>query len=312
LKQPVRIGTRGSKLALWQANHLRDALRERCGVESEIVVIKTSGDIHASAPVEQIGIKGVFTAELEHALFDGRADLAIHSMKDVPTDFSDVCRIVCVFEREDPRDVLISRGGQSLAGLPLRARVGTSSVRRASQLLRARPDLEIIEIRGNVDSRIRKLDEGAYDGIVLAKAGVTRLGLSHRISEIIAPDILVPAVGQGALAVEYFEANADLFRFLHDIEHRPTTLAVEAERGMQRALHGGCRLPLGGWARFEDGMLVLDGVVLSEDGEKLVRGRGQGVCNTYKEAFDLGCRVAREMLAAGADALLAAAGRTGV
>ncbi|MGA8037717.1 MAG: hydroxymethylbilane synthase [Candidatus Acidiferrales bacterium] len=312
MKQLLRIGTRGSKLALWQANHLRDALHEKCGVQSEIVVIKTSGDIHATAPVEQIGIKGIFTAELEHALFDGRADLAIHSMKDVPTDFSNVCRIVCVFEREDPRDVLISRATKPLATLPQRARIGTSSVRRASQLRRARPDLEIIEIRGNVDSRIRKLDEGAYDGIVLARAGIVRLGLSARISEALSPEVLVPAVGQGALAVEYLDANANLFRFLRDLEHRPTTLAVEAERGMQRELHGGCRLPLGGWARFQDGVLVLDGIVLSEDGEKIVRGRGQAVCNTYRDAFELGCRVAREMLAAGADVLLEAAGRTRV
>ncbi len=170
--------------------------------------------------------------------------------------------------------------------------------------------MEIIEIRGNVDSRIRKLDDGACDAIVLARAGVVRLGLAARITEELPPHVLVPAVGQGALAVEYFEANSDLFRFLSDLEHRPTTLAVEAERGMQRELHGGCRLPLGGWARFEDGTLVLDGIVLSEDGEKIVRGRGEAMCSTYKEAFDLGCRVAREMVAAGADGLLEAAGRT--
>jgi hydroxymethylbilane synthase len=308
--KPLRIGTRGSKLALWQANHLRDALRETCGMGSEIVVIKTSGDIHANAPVEQIGIKGVFTAELELALLDGRADLAIHSMKDVPTDFSKACRIVCVFEREDPRDTLISRHGEPLAALPLGARIGTSSVRRASQLRRARPDLEILEIRGNVDSRIRKLDAGEYDALVLAKAGVTRLGMGAKITEIIPPETVLPAVGQGALALEYSEANAESFRFLHKLEHRPTTLAVEAERGMQRELHGGCRLPLGAWARFEGDELILDGVVLSEDGERIIRGAGRGAGATNKDAFDLGCRVAREMIADGAAELLQAAGRT--
>lgn len=306
----LRIGTRGSKLALWQADHLRDALREKCGVESEIVVIKTSGDIYATAPVEQIGIKGIFTAELETALLDGRADVAIHSMKDVPTDFSTECRIVSVFERADPRDALISRDAAALADLPVGARIGTSSVRRAAQLRRLRADLEILEIRGNVDSRIRKLDAGAYDALVLARAGVTRLGMGERITEVLAAEVMVPAVGQGALAVEYAAAQSEAFRFLRELEHEATTLAVEAERGMQKELQGGCRLPLGAWARFEGAELVMDGVVLSEDGERVVRGAGRGVCTTNRAAFELGRDVAREMIAAGAKALLEAAGRS--
>ena len=310
--KPLRIGTRGSKLALWQANHLRDALREKCGVESEVVVIRTSGDIHSSAPVEQLGIKGVFTAELEHALYDGRADLAIHSMKDVPTEFSDVCRLSIVFEREDPREVLISRRSETLDTLPVQARIGTSSLRRAAQLRRARPDLEFLEIRGNVDTRIRKLDEGEYDAIVLAKAGVTRLGLADRITQVIDPEIVVPAVGQGALAVEYLHANRDLYRFLDALEDRETVLAVTAERAVMRTLHGGCRLPLGGYARFEGQSLVLDACVFSEDGAQAVRARGASDCTNANGASDLGCRVANEMLANGADKVLAATSRATV
>ena len=172
-------------------------------------------------------------------------------MKDVPTEFSDVCSLSIVFEREDPREVLISRRGETLDTLPVRARIGTSSLRRAAQLRRARPDLEFLEIRGNVDTRIRKLDEGEYDAIVLAKAGVTRLGLAGRITQVVDPVIVVPAVGQGALAVEYLEANRDLYRFLDALEDRETVLAVTAERAVMRTLHGGCRLPLGGYARFE-------------------------------------------------------------
>ena len=268
--------------------------------------------ISSSAPVEQLGIKGVFTAELEHALYDGRADLAIHSMKDVPTEFSDVCSLSIVFEREDPREVLISRRGETLDTLPVRARIGTSSLRRAAQLRRARPDLEFLEIRGNVDTRIRKLDEGEYDAIVLAKAGVTRLGLAGRITQVVDPEIVVPAVGQGALAVEYLEANRDLYRFLDALEDRETVLAVTAERAVMRTLHGGCRLPLGGFARFEGQSLVLDACVFSEDGAQAVRARGSSDCTNAKSAWDLGCRVANEMLANGADKVLAATSRATV
>jgi hydroxymethylbilane synthase len=310
--KPLRIGTRGSKLALWQANHLRDALRDECGVESEIVVIKTSGDVHTNAPIEQLGIKGVFTAELEHALYDRRADVAIHSMKDVPTDFSDVCRLSIVFEREDPCEALISRHGETLDGLPKRARIGTSSLRRAAQLRRARADFEILEIRGNVDTRLRKLDEGEYDAIMLAKAGVTRLGLGRRITQILEPEIVLPAVGQGALAVEYLEANRDHYQFLDRLEDRETVLAVSAERAVMRTLHGGCRLPLGAYARFQGASLALDACVFSQDGVQAIRAQAANECVTTQEAWDLGCRVANEMLANGADKVLAATMRAQV
>jgi hydroxymethylbilane synthase len=304
----LRIGTRGSKLALWQAEHLREALAVRCGVDAEIVIVKTAGDVNAAAPVEQLGT-GVFTAELEQALIDGRADIAMHSMKDVPTDFSAACRIECVFKREDPRDVLISSTGAGLASLAAGSRIGTSSLRRASQLRRARPDIEILEIRGNVDTRLRRLDEGAYDAIVLARAGVVRLGLEARITEVLSPDVVLPAVGQGALAAEYLAVRAEEFRFVRELSDRATALAVEAERGLQRELQGGCRLPLGAWARFVGDDLVIDAVVLAENGEREIRGGGRAACKTYAEALTLGATVAREMLGSGAGELLAAAGR---
>jgi hydroxymethylbilane synthase len=322
VKPPLKIGTRGSKLALWQANLLRDALFARFDVPSEIVVVKTSGDIQATTPIEQLGKKGVFTAELEQALFDGRADVAIHSLKDMPTEIDDVCRAAIIFEREDPRDALISRGGETLEKLPARARVGTSSLRRAAQLRRARPDLDVLEIRGNVDTRIRKLDEGEFDAIVLAKAGVKRLGLENRITQTIEPQIMLPAVGQGALAVEYMEMRDDLYmEFFQKLEHLETVLAVSAERKLMSTLHGGCRLPLGAWARFDGPSLVLDACVFSEDGTQAVRGggsipaaaaaRGNGSV-TLKDMQDvakLGADVAKQMLADGAGPLLAAAGR---
>jgi hydroxymethylbilane synthase len=304
----LRIGTRGSKLALWQAEHLRAALAARCGVEAEIVIVKTTGDLNAAAPVEQLGT-GVFTAELEQALIDGRADIAIHSMKDVPTDFSAACRIECVFEREDPRDVLISRSGAGLATLAVGARIGTSSLRRASQLRRARPDIEILEIRGNVDTRLRRLDDGAYDAIVLARAGVVRLGLAARITEVLPEAVVLPAVGQGALAAEYLAVRAEELRFVRKLSDRATALAVEAERGLQRELQAGCRLPLGAWARFAGDELTIDAAVLAENGEREIRGGGRAVCKTYAEALTLGAAVAREMMEAGAGVLLAAVGR---
>jgi hydroxymethylbilane synthase len=306
----LHIATRGSALALWQANHLREALARTCRIESEIVVIKTSGDRFAGAAFEQLGIKGVFTKELEEALFDGRADLAVHSMKDVPTDFSDVCRIVTVFPREDPRDALVSAHGETLGNLPRGARIGTSSLRRAAQLRLFRPDFEIVELRGNVDTRLRKVAEGEFDAIVLAKAGIDRLGFSGRITEVLAPEMVLSAVGQGALGVEFFGPRQDEFRFLDRLVDQETTRAVKAERALLRDLQGGCRLPLGAWARFEGRELVLDACVLSADGSECLRRRGMTICSSSDDAEALGRRVAAELLDAGAARLLKFAGRS--
>jgi hydroxymethylbilane synthase len=306
----LRIGTRGSALALWQANHVREALDKSCGVTSEIVVIKTSGDQFAAAPVEQIGVIGVFTKELEDALLDGRADLAVHSMKDVPTDFSSACRITAVFKREDPRDALVSFRGETLEHLPRGARIGTSSLRRASQLKQFRPDLQIIEIRGNVDTRLRKVSEGEYDAIVLAKAGITRLGHSSRITEVLSPEIVLPAVGQGALGVEFLGLRDSEFRILDRTIDAETSRAVKAERALLAEVQGGCRLPLGAWARIERGEMVLDACVLSTDGSESIRRRRKKLCATDSDAESLGREVAGELLGAGADRLLQLAGRS--
>jgi hydroxymethylbilane synthase len=202
----LRIATRGSALALWQANRVREAI-EGQGLATEIVIVKTTGDQFAGAPLEQIGVQGVFTKELEEALFAGRADIAVHSMKDVPTEFSNACRIIALFRRDDPRDALISRGGETLEKLRRGARIGTSSLRRASQLRAYRSDFEICEIRGNVDTRLRKVEAGEYDAIVLAKAGLDRLGFTSRITEVLAPDVMLSAVAQGVLCAEYCEVN---------------------------------------------------------------------------------------------------------
>jgi hydroxymethylbilane synthase len=308
--KPLRIGTRGSALALWQANRVRDALEKSCGVASEIVVVKTSGDKHADASLEQMGIQGVFTKELEEALFSDRADIAVHSMKDVPTEFSDVCRILPVFQRDDPRDALISRHGEALAKLPRGSRVGTSSLRRGSQLRAVRPDLEIVEIRGNVDTRLRKVAAGECEAVVLAKAGLDRLGLSSRITEILPPDVVLPAVGQGVLCIEYFEPRWDDVKFIDRLVDRETMLAVRSERALLAKMQGGCRVPLGAWARFEGDQLVLDACVLSADGAEAIRKRDADACDSSADAEALGQRVAAQLLEAGADRILRLVGRS--
>ena len=305
----LRIGTRGSALALWQANHVREALGTTCGVESEIVVVKTSGD-KTSAPVEQIGVIGVFTKELEDALLDGRADLAVHSMKDVPTEFSELCRVATVFEREDPRDALVSFRGETLENLPRGARIGTSSLRRAAQLRQFRPDFQIIEIRGNVDTRLRKLAEGEYDAVVLAKAGIVRLGHASRVTEVLSPEIVLPAVGQGALGVEFMASREKEFRLVDQLIDRNTMLAVKAERALLADIQGGCRLPLGAWARLEAGEMVIDACVLAADGTESIRRRRKKVCHNERDAETLGKEVAGELLGAGAERLLHLAGRS--
>ena len=305
----LRIGTRGSALARWQANHVREALGTTCGVESEIVVVKTSGD-KTSAPVEQIGVIGVFTKELEDALLDGRADWAVHSMKDVPTEFSELCRVATVFEREDPRDALVSFRGETLENLPRGARIGTSSLRRASQLREFRPDFQIIEIRGNVDTRLRKVAEGEYDAVVLAKAGIVRLGHASRVTEVLSPEIVLPAVGQGALGVEFMASREKEFRLVDQLIDRNTMLAVKAERALLADIQGGCRLPLGAWARLEAGEMVIDACVLAADGTESIRRRRKKVCHNERDAETLGKEVAGELLGAGAERLLHLAGRS--
>lgn len=307
--KPLRIGTRGSRLALWQAEYVRTRLKE-LGIESELVVIKTTGDQFSAASIPDLGGKGIFIKEIEDAILDGRVDLAVHSMKDVPADFCDVCKISIVFERDDPRDCLISRNGDILSKLPRGARIGTSSVRRASQLRKFRPDFNIVGLRGNVDTRLRKLDAGEYDAVVVAKAGIERLGFSSRITETVSSDVMIPAPGQGALGIEFFEADQDLYNsFLEKFEHPASVRAVLCERALQDELQGGCTVPLGAWARVENGTMKLNACVLSPDGTESLRRTASADCHTSAEAQALGRRLAHELLDAGADRLLRLTGR---
>lgn len=303
----LRIGTRGSKLALWQAEHVRRRLLGECGVESELVIIKTSGDQFASAAIPEVGGKGIFIKEIEDALLDERVDLAVHSMKDVPTETPRGLCFPAITRREDVRDALISRSGRQLAGLPAGSSVGTSSLRRQAQLRWRRSDLQIVNLRGNVDTRLRKLDGGELDAIILAKAGLDRLGLSGRITEILTPDMMLSAVGQGALAIECREKDARTRESLAAFDHSETRCAVSAERALLAELEGGCQVPLGAWARIEDGKLKLDARVLAADGSECLERRASG---SAALAENLGRELARELLDAGADRLLRLAGRS--
>jgi hydroxymethylbilane synthase len=302
----LRMGSRGSLLAQWQANHVREQIASLCGVESEIVLIKTSGDRFEHAPVSQIGLKGIFIKELEDALLDGRIDLAVHSVKDVPTETPRGLTFPAVLRRQDVRDCIVSATGTGFAGLRQAARIGTSSLRRQSQLRHHRPDLDVRELRGNVDTRVRKAESGEYDAVVLAKAGLDRLGWSQRISEVLSPQICLPAVGQGALGVETRSRDRELNELLARLDDAETRSAVLAERALLAALQGGCQVPIGGWARMERNEFVLEACVASVDGADYIRERVSGPPD-QPEA--LGQSVARALLDAGAVRILELAGR---
>jgi hydroxymethylbilane synthase len=299
--KPVRIGTRGSLLAKWQAEYVRKRIFQATGVETEIVIIKTTGDSMQQAPFSQIGGKGVFIKELEEALLDDQIDLAVHSVKDIPTDVPSRLCFPAVCRREDIRDALIGGKGETLAKLRQGARVGTSSLRRASQLRHVRPDLDIREMRGNVDTRLRKVDSGEYEAIVLAKAGLDRLGMSARISEVLSPDVCMPAVGQGAIAVQARLKDAELSDALAPLDDNETRQSIVAERALLGALQGGCQVPLGAWARFERNELAMDAVVCSPNGNDYIRQRATGPADQPRE---LGLRLAQLLIDAGAGTIL--------
>ena len=302
----LRIGTRGSALALWQARSISEALRAVAGVQSELVIVKTSGDKFQQSSFSEIGTKGVFIKELEDALLERRVDLAVHSMKDVPTEIPGGLTIAAICKRQDVRDALLSTNGLSLNRLPRGARVGTSSLRRKSQLLFARSDLKILDLRGNVDTRIEKLKRGDYDAIVLAKAGLDRLGLSANISEVLSTDVCLPAAGQGAIGIEARAEDAESLEILSALNDGETRSGVEAERAVLAGLEGGCQVSIGVWGRVESGKLVLEVAVLSPDGAQRMREKSS--C-APEDAVALGERVAAKMLDQGAAALLAREGR---
>jgi len=296
----LRVGSRGSQLALWQAHHISDLLRER-GHEVELEIIKTTGDKITDVALAKVGTKGMFTKEIEEALDEGRIDLAVHSLKDLPTELSTNFEIAAVTKRENPRDVFCSRKYMSIEELPRGARVGTSSLRRQAQLKAVRPDLDVHPLRGNVDTRLRKLEVGEYDAIVLAAAGLNRLGKTELIRQIIPAEMMCPAAGQGALGIEIRagdSATRQHLAFLDDAAARATTTC---ERALLNKLGGGCQVPIGAFAQVRDGGLHLVAIVADPDGSKLLRESRAG-----SDPVQLGESVGETLLQRGGDAILEA------
>jgi hydroxymethylbilane synthase len=302
VSERLRIATRGSALALWQAHHVRDRLcAADAGASVELVVIKTTGDKILDVPLAKVGGKGLFVKEIERALLDGDADLAVHSMKDVPAELEPGLAMSAISAREDPWDALVTRDGRGFDGLAPGARVGTSSLRRQCQLRALRPDMTIVSLRGNVDTRLRKLDAGDVDGLVMAAAGLLRLGLSHRIAERFDPHTMVPAVGQGAVVAQARVDDHATLETARAIDHAPTRAAVEAERAFLAAMGGGCQRPIGAWARCDGTRLLIEGAVADALGRRIVRARLDAAASQPERA---GQALAERARALGADALL--------
>lgn len=304
-RSSIVIGTRGSELALWQTRWVQHELGKfHPSLRIEVQIIKTQGDKILDAPLSKIGDKGLFTKELERALLDGRVDLAVHSMKDVPTQVEVGLTIAAVCEREDVRDVFVSHPKKSyarLADVPPNGTVATGSLRRRCQLLRMRPDLTIAEIRGNLGTRIEKLGNSQWDGMLLAKAGITRLGHSELIAEILSPIDFLPAVGQGALAVETREGDERIRSLVQALNHPPTHRATLGERALLRRLEGGCQIPIGAYGRIENGTYRLDALIGSLDGKRSVRSSVEGPPDRSEQ---LGVALAEKLLADGGEAIL--------
>jgi len=338
-KNRIIIATRGSKLALWQANWIKAELEKSSpDIEIELNKIKTTGDKILDVPLAKVGGKGLFVKEIEEALLQGDADLAVHSMKDVPVDLPAGLRIAAICEREDPRDALISQNqkskikNQKFKDLPHGARIGTSSLRRACQLSNIRPDLEIVQLRGNLDTRMRKLDEGQFDAIIVAAAGVKRLGMSKRITEILESDISLSAIGQGAIGIECRVDDEFINNLLKPLDHIETSICVRAERAFLKKLEGGCQVPIAAYARivsqelekttevkkigswedknsstsqplnFSSPILIMDGLVGSVAGDKIIRGSIEGIPDNAEQ---LGIELAEDLISKGAGEILA-------
>jgi len=296
----LRIGSRGSQLALWQAHHISGLLRER-GHEVDLQIIKTTGDKITDVALAKVGTKGMFTKEIEEALADGSIDLAVHSLKDLPTELSPGFEIAAITTRENPRDVFCSSKYENIDDLPRGARVGTSSLRRQAQLKAVRPDLEIFPLRGNVDTRLRKLEAGEYDAIILAAAGLYRLGKTELVRQVISADMMCPAAGQGALGIEIRAgdtATRQHLTFLDDAAARATTTC---ERALLNKLGGGCQVPIGAFAEVRNGRLHLEAIVADPDGSKVLRESRDG-----SDPVELGESVGQTLLERGGDAILEA------
>ena len=300
----LKIATRKSPLALWQAEHIKarlQALHPQLNVE--LVTFVTQGDKILDTPLAKIGGKGLFVKELENALLDGRADLAVHSMKDVPMDLPEGLCLPVICEREDPADAFVSNDYQSIDDLPQGARLGTSSLRRKSQMQAYRPDLTIIDLRGNVGTRLGKLDAGEYDAIILAASGLKRLGLASRIKQVIATHLSLPAVGQGALGLECRSNDDTVLQLIAPLADATTSVCVSAERAFNKTLHGGCQVPIAGFAVLENNELYMQGRVGNPDGSVLLKAEVRGA---IEQAEQLGQQLAQALLDQGAGPLLAA------
>jgi len=302
MKKTIRIGTRGSKLALWQANWVKDTI---ClgfpEIKVSIITIKTTGDMIVDRPLAMVGGKGLFVKEIEKALMESSIDIAVHSMKDMPGELPDSLVIGAIPKRENPFDVLISRGNLTLKELPAGARVGTSSLRRASQIKHVRPDLEIASIRGNLDTRLKKLASGEFDATLLAAAGLIRLGMEDVISEYMDEEVMLPAVGQGALCIQSRKEDRSMDPILALLNHPDTNTVVRGERAFLRRLEGSCHIPVACFGRLENGQVILTGVVASENGETMVK---EVVTGKPEDVVKTGMDLAEILLARGADKIL--------
>lgn len=299
----LQIATRKSPLALWQANYVRDALLARNpGLNVELLTMSTQGDKILDTPLAKVGGKGLFVKELETGMLEGRADLAVHSMKDVPVEFPDGLGLAAILPREDPRDALISNKFSSIDELPKGARVGTSSLRRQCQLNARRPDLKILDLRGNVNTRLKKLDDGEYDAILLAAAGVKRMGWEDRITELLAPEQFLPAIGQGAIGIEIRVDDEHVRGLVSGLNDQQTAIRITAERALNEALQGGCQVPIAGYSEISHGVILLRALVGRPDGSELVQGVISG---RPEDAAELGQVLADDLLSRGAREILA-------
>ncbi len=297
----LRIGTRASQLALWQANWVKSELEKKYpGMEVVLTKIKTMGDKILDVPLAQVGGKGLFVKEIEEAMLRGEIDIAVHSMKDVPTEFPEGLGLYCITEREDPRDAVISRNVR-FSELPQGARIGTSALRRQAQLLKVRPDLKMLTIRGNVETRIRKLDDDNLDAVILAAAGLKRLGLTEKVAEYLDADFSIPAIGQGALGIECRLADPVITETIAFFNHPPTSYAVRAERALLKRCQGGCQVPIAAHGTVRDNELQLVGFIAAVDGQNSVRGEISG---PVEQCESLGSILADRLLSQGGRAIL--------
>jgi hydroxymethylbilane synthase len=302
MKDPIKIGTRGSKLALWQANWVQSVLKQKSPSQAvELVTIKTQGDKILDVPLAKVGGKGLFVKEIEQALLARRIDIAVHSMKDMPADIPEGLYIGAIPERENPLDVFISRSGAGFNELAGGSVIGTSSLRRSAQLHYARPDMVTQPIRGNLDTRLKKLESENFDALVLAAAGVKRLNLEHKITEYLDPELMLPAIGQGALCIEIRKDDSIVGSLVASLDHAATRAAVTAERAFLKRLEGGCQVPIAGHGRISENQFTLTGLVAEVDGTRVIKGEKSGPLNA---STSIGIELAEELLAKGADKIL--------